>query len=177
MNSQGLLNLRKSGKTVSGLVIASLLPDLEKFTGVVHVNPSDDFSGFHGLRVCVASVSTQMPQSFAVIDGLLRYRPESIFHWAVDTGKLASVYELGQKLIIPTLGNNEFTSLIRKLKSKSLRNFDDVLYAIRATETKSEITGLVDRVEDAYQAGTLAMNDDDWPKVTQAIAEQSERVA
>jgi len=118
MNSLDLLNLRKSGKTVSGLVIASLLPDLQKYTPVIHVNPSDDFAGFHGLRVCVASASSQLPESFSVINGLLKVVPESIFHWAVDSGNLASVYELGQKAIIPTLGNNEFTSLIRKLKCK-----------------------------------------------------------
>ena len=118
MNSLDLLNLRKSGKTVSGLIIASLLPDLQKFTSTIDVNPSDDFSGFHGLRVCVASANSQWPETFAVIDGLLKSRPESIFHWAVDSGKLASVYELGQKPIIPTLGNSEFTRLIRRLKCK-----------------------------------------------------------
>jgi len=118
MNAQDLLDMRQSGKSVQGMVIASLMPELENFTSVVHVTGSDDFRGFHGLRVCVASVSTQMPESFAVINGLLRILPESIFHWAVDTGRLASVYEFGQKMIIPTLGNNEFTSLIRKLKCK-----------------------------------------------------------
>lgn len=118
MNSQDLLNLRKSGKTVSGLIIASLLPELKQYTSAVDVNPSDDFSGFHGLRVCVASATSQMPESFSVINGLLKVRPESIFHWAVDTGRLASVYEVGQKFITPTFGNSEFTRLIGKLKCK-----------------------------------------------------------
>jgi len=118
MNSHDLLNLRKSGKTVSGLVIASLIPDLQKYTPVIHVNPLDDFAGFHGLRVCVASTTTQMPESFTVINGLLQVIPESVFHWAVDTGRLASIYEVGQKMILPTLGNNDLTSLIRKLKCK-----------------------------------------------------------
>lgn len=177
MNSQGLLNLRKSGNTVEGLVIATLLPELSRFTSVVHVTPGDDFSGFHGLRVCVASASTQMQESFSVIDFLLNVQPESIFHWAVDTGRLASVYELGHKEITPTLGNNEFASLIRELKSKSLKSYGDVVYAIRAAKTKDEMRSLIDRVEDEYQAGTLAMNDDDWPKITHEIAMQSERVA
>lgn len=118
MNTADLLTMRRAGKRPDGPVLATLVPEVNRYHLAVTVGRTDDLAGFHGLDVFLAFATPQIESAIHIADKLIRARVESVVMWALDTGQLVNVMSHGETEIHPTLPTPTMARLVKEIRCK-----------------------------------------------------------